>query len=1151
MDTLELVRRRARSRRAAALGDGDDPPPVGWQVVSAAARQQGYDLFELEPDDALLGGAEAMLDRGVEAIFFNGAVSEDLAATLVAHELGHLDLHAGTTLCGAAEVDASAPDEPASAGVRRVEGYGARERQELQANVYARELLLPREISRTLFLDRRFKARDIAATCQLPLELVRQQLCESLLTPEPPEPLVPAGDATPSPTLGGHLDPSQRAAAEHTGSPLLLEAGPGTGKTRTLVARIVRLVEQGVEPASILALTFSNKAAREITERVASSLPEEAPAIWTGTFHAFGLEILRKHHELVGLDAKIRIFDRSDAIDKLENALPVLGLKHHQNLYEPALELKEMLAAVSRAKDELVDFATYAALARTMQAKARDAAEREAAERALEVAKVYEMYQRILDLDRAVDFGDLILKPTRLLESQPAVRAAVRLRHRHVLVDEYQDVNRASARLLKAIAGDGRRLWVVGDARQSIYRFRGASSSNMRLFAEDFPGASQRALGINYRSSQEIVETLTRFAPHMRASSQSLPLELESHRGPAGSAPDVFVAPDRDGEISAVAARILELERAGVPFSEQAVLFRSNGNLNRFSAGLEARGVPVLHLGSLFERGEVRDMLSLLWLLGDPRGGALMRVAAFPAYAVPATDLRLYLRMVREKKWHATEALARLDQIPELSPEATEGLSRLGNDLVELDRKATPWQILARYLFDDGPYLRDLLSREAAERPLASVALYQLLGFLRTARPGGRGFPATRLLNKVRRLVFLTEEVHLRQIPQMARHLAGVKLMTIHGAKGLEFEAVHLPAMTVSGLPANFRPPRCPPPDGMISGPQHDKDPVRESHHAEEECLFFVAASRSRTHLCLYRSRTAGKVTRKPSKFLSGMGFAAAFPREAQEATQPVGEPVLSIAREGLGPLDGRDIAQYERCPRRFFYGRLFGLAGSYRDSAYLKAHRTIYAVIDWLKEQPAGAFPSPEQALEHLDQVWKDVGPTGHAFERQFRSLAETLVGRLITSHEGRKLETAKPLAVPLPSGEVAVAPDLWIGLEDGRVLLRILRTGRKGSFQGDDTIHGLFEAAARLRYGLDGYELDVLHLTDHRRTPIAMSLQKVISRVEKSEGYLSAMVAGKYPPQRDQVRCPLCPYFFVCPTVPGGPLKLGPGEPEVAPED
>ena len=255
-------------------------------------------------------------------------------------------------------------------------------------------------------------------------------------------------------------DPSQDRAAAHRGSAFELQAGPGTGKTRTLVKRVLSLLRDGVDPASILVLTFSNRAAGELSERLVSVVPEQAPRIWIGTFHAFGLDLIRRYHDKLGLPPDPALFDRSRAIEVLEEVLPTLPLVHYRNLWDPALVLRDIVGAISRAKDELVDASQYRALAQAHWDRETDPENKEGAAKALEVAQVYKIYQETLRSCRSVDFGDLIMRPTLLIEADEAVLTAARLRHRHVLVDEYQDVNRASARLLLAVAGDGSRLWV-------------------------------------------------------------------------------------------------------------------------------------------------------------------------------------------------------------------------------------------------------------------------------------------------------------------------------------------------------------------------------------------------------------------------------------------------------------------------------------------------------------------------------------------------------------------------------------------------------------------------------------------------------------------------------------------------------------------
>ena len=374
-----------------------------------------------------------------------------------------------------------------------------------------------REIARELYLAQGLSATSIAHRRRLPKDLVRQQLLDALLLPV-------AGAESEPKQRPSQRDESQDRAAAHTGSAYQLQAGPGTGKTSTVVKKVTRLIQHGVDPSSILILTFSNRAAGELSERIAAALPGHAGRIWIGTFHAFGLDLLRRYHDQLGLPADPQLFDRSDAIEVLEEILPTLPLVHYRNLWDPTLILRDILSAISRAKDELVLPGRYKLLAQAMRDSATDDPARKAAEKAFEVAGVYELYERELARRGAVDFGDLVMRPALLLEQEEQIKNAVQLRHRHVLVDEYQDVNRASARLLRAVAGDGRRLWVVGDSRQSIYRFRGASSTNMTAFMDEYPNAAVDQLEINYRSTHEIVKNLEAVAPHLGASQEMLPL---------------------------------------------------------------------------------------------------------------------------------------------------------------------------------------------------------------------------------------------------------------------------------------------------------------------------------------------------------------------------------------------------------------------------------------------------------------------------------------------------------------------------------------------------------------------------------------------------------------------------------------------------
>jgi DNA helicase II / ATP-dependent DNA helicase PcrA len=1139
MDGFDPIRDTAARLHTELVTTGADPSR-SWAMVEAALRQLELELVWLPAGDPALKGAFALFDEQSGTICCTEGGDTARHVELIAHEIGHACIHAASSHCTAHDIDASRSTEAAPVGLQRVEAYGAYERRELQANVFAREFLLPRAEARRLHLTKRLGAAAIADGLRLPKDLVRQQLLDALLLPDAPP-------SEPEPTgRGVRADPSQDAAARHRGSAFLLQAGPGTGKTHTLVKRVVSLVDEGIDPGTILVLTFSNRAAGELLERIAAAVPNAAPTIWIGTFHAFGLDLIRRYHDKLELPADPPLFDRSDAIEVLEEILPTLPLVHYRNLWDPALVLRDIVAAISRAKDELTDPARYRALAHTMLEHAADDDACKAAEQALEVAQVYEVYEQALRARRAVDFGDLVMRPALLLERDEAVRAAIHLRHRHVLVDEYQDVNRASGRLLRAVAGGGRRLWVVGDSRQSIYRFRGASSANMIAFTGEYPDVAVGQLSINYRSSLEIVDTVVGFAPHLGASQGMLPLALTADRGSAALRPQLRRFDTLDQEMAGLAASVLELETAGVRLHDQAVLCRSNGRLNEIAAALEARGIPVLHLGSLFERDEVRDLLALLSLAVDPFGDGLARVGTMPLYDLPLQDVRTMTLRLRETDQAALEKLASVVATAELSADGARGLARLVADLDGLTTDASPWEFLTTYLLDRTELLAALAVRDAVADRMRAVAIWQFLNFIRERSPTGSGLPIQRTLDRVRQLVLLAEERDLRQVPAGALHMNAVRLMTVHGSKGLEFEAVHVPGLTVSSFPSSNRGQRCPTPDGMIMGAEHltGAEEATRAHSHEEECLFFVAASRAHTHLRLYlaRQRPNGH-NRAPSPYLgwfSGTGLEE-VPRPPTlllppDAPRPTLVPI--VWPNGCHVTDAR-LRLYEQCPRRFFYTHVLGLGGARKSTAFTRTHDCLYDFMQWLSAARLSGAIGENVAMCEFERIWQANGPTDHAFAADYRRLADRLVRALLRLGGGQRFRKAEPLAIDFPNGRVLVQPDETTELPSGTVVLRRVRTGYKRSDEYDRLEYTLYHLAARARYGA-AYVVGALHLTDESVETVAVSTTKMSNHRKKSEAMLADITAGRFAPDNDAVRCPRCPHFFICAATPHGPLTL-----------
>ena len=373
IDGVELGRQFASGLHFDLVRNGVDP----WDSLALAhaeAKRLGIDVETTARGASALNGGRASFVPGARLILHEREGSEFDRAFLIAHELGHVHLGDDVIEQGPYDIDPVRPAEATPVGLDRVVDYGRRQRREVQMDLFARELLLPRSWVMALHLQEELSATEIAARLGATFDVVAQQLFDALMLPDVPEEKSTDGDEHP-------LNELQKKAACHEGSHYLLRAGPGTGKSRTLVGRVEHLLRQGVDPRRILVLTFSNKAAGELSSRIAHFNTDAAASIWVGTFHAFGLDLVRRFHQEMGLPADPRLLDRVEAVELIEASFPRLGLQHYRNLYDPTEIISDILSAVSRAKDEVVDAEAYLALARQMREGATNDAEAEAADK--------------------------------------------------------------------------------------------------------------------------------------------------------------------------------------------------------------------------------------------------------------------------------------------------------------------------------------------------------------------------------------------------------------------------------------------------------------------------------------------------------------------------------------------------------------------------------------------------------------------------------------------------------------------------------------------------------------------------------------------------------------------------------------------------
>ncbi|MEX2170732.1 MAG: UvrD-helicase domain-containing protein [Pirellulales bacterium] len=1133
IDPVEVSRQAAERLHSAAVSSGCDPWN-GYDFACAEATRRNLAVEKVPLGDVRLHGGRALYDPDALLILHEDAGDSFTNAFLVAHEIGHVECGGQNEFSTTATPDPMRSVEASPVGLDRVVDYSRRERREVQMDLFAREFLLPRSWLRRLHVEEGLSASEISARCRAPHAVIAQQLLDALLLP-------PVSLSSPPHVAPKPFNQEQNKAITHRGKPYLLEAGPGTGKTQTLVGRITDLISAGTDPNKILVLTFSNKAAGELSERIAHSHPQAATAMWIGTFHAFGLDLIRRFHDRLGLPTEPRLLDRSEAIELLENEYPRLNLVHFKNLWDPSQPLGTVLDAISRANDEVVDAAHYQQLAEAMLRSASSDEQKVAAERSLEVAKVFASYEQIKLKNGYVDFGDLVAGPVRLCETYADVQEHLSARYEHVLVDEFQDVNRSSIRLLTALTRSGENLWVVGDAKQSIYRFRGASSFNMARFGiDDFAGGERGRLTVNYRSTSEVCDTFLTFATGMNVVAGA-DVSLQAERGSTGYIPECRSADTDQQEVAAVAESIEEMRHAGYSYRDQAILCSGNDRLVRFAEGIEQLGIPVLYLGNLFERSEIKDLLCLLSLMVDRRAMGLLRIAAMPHYTVSLADISCVLTHLKDNDSAPLQWVTDAGSIHGLSNDGGEGLRRIGKLLLTSDISENPWTLLSQVLFDRSRLAADIATSADIRARSQGVAIWQFMNFLRN-QPPGSGLPIVRVLERIRRLVLHSDERDLRQLPAAAQGIDAVRLMTMHGSKGLEFPVVHIPGLTSASMP---RSPNAAlargiaPPDGLIAGASGSGiDATKQALVEEQECLFFVALSRARDRLFLYHPTiTANGRSRPRSPFIGRLGATIRSQDIVPSLTLPPvdGELPVPIKIVGAFAFSDYQLALYERCPRRFLYTHVLEVGGRRTESAFMKLHVAVQHVVDGLSQQ-LDTQPSLAEIEIQLANEWDSHGPADHGYSDEYKRIAWQLIRFFIDSSSGSKRLPAPQLRLPVAGGEIVVTPDQVLTDDTGNVRMRRVRTGHKKSNDDDSLAAAAFHIAASAHS--PGCTVELVFLSDGAITPIEMT-SRVLGNRKNSIAQMGAGVKDGHFPLKEGPTCPRCPAYYVCPSLPPGPLN------------
>lgn len=625
------------------------------------------------------------------------------------------------------------------------------------------------------------------------------------------------------------LNDRQCEAVKHTEGPLLITAGAGSGKTKVLTCRIAHLLELGVAPYRILAITFTNKAAKEMKERVTNLVGAQADSIWLSTFHSFCAKLLRFEVDgFHGYTRNFTIYDSSDQLVLVKDCLKKLNLDDKQ--FMP----RSVLGTISSAKNVLMDAKAFAA-------KASDFYEQK-------VADVYALYQEKLRENNAVDFDDLLFLAVRLLQEKEDVREKYQSRFQYILVDEYQDTNHAQYALTKILAARWRNICVVGDADQSIYAWRGADIRNIIDFTRDYPDAASIKLEQNYRSTKTILHA----ANAVIDNNESRPKKTLWTENPSGNKIIHYQAQTEHDEADYIAGVIYNRhEISHEPYGDMAILFRTNAQSRVLEEKLMRYAIPYTMVGGtkFYDRKEIKDVLAYLRLLYNPEDSlSLTRIINVPKRNIGATTMEHVSAYAEEQGISLFEALSSTDEIP-VTKRARTSLENFAAMIFDLlnDIEGKDVLSLIETVIKQTGY-GDMLDKEAEHDPQGESRKENVGEFLSVAKDYMDSNPDGNLQD------FLENVALVSDVDDFESSDSKVTLMTLHAAKGLEFPVVFL-----TGLDEGLFP--------------HSRTLLDPSQVEEERRLAYVGITRAERQLYVTNATTRtmyGRISAyMPSRFLA------------------------------------------------------------------------------------------------------------------------------------------------------------------------------------------------------------------------------------------------------------------------------------------
>jgi len=916
------------------------------------------------------------------------------------------------------------------------------------------------------------------------------------------------------------LNQAQRQAVIHDNGPLLIVAGAGTGKTTVLINRLSYLIDQGVAPDKILLVTFTEKGAGELVERADKLLPYGYVDLWISTFHGLAERLLRDRGLDIGLPIDFKILDQTAQWIFVKKHLSEFVLDYYRPLGNPDKFIGDLLKHFSRLKDENIgadDYLRYAGeLEQNQDAMLSGAPGRKTADsldargkldtsRVKELADAYHLYNQLLLENKFLDFGDLIVYALKLLRERPQILKSYQNKFAYVMVDEFQDTNYSQYQLLKLLAAPQNNLLAVGDDNQSIFKFRGAALSNIMQFKDDYPTAPVVVLTDNYRSGQPILDRAYDLIKHNDPNTLEVKLHISKRlisQSSDGQA-RCLVWPDLAAETAGVADLIESWHEGETNWSDLAILVRANATADRFLNELKRRGVPAQFVSwrGLYYKPIILDSLAYCRLLDNyHESGALFRVLNLPLARVNHLDLVNILRFGRTKLWSLFEALTHAAAIPGVSAEAKANIAKLLALIKchsELAKDFGVSQLFVKIAQD--VFLPFLTEADTEEFDYLNQFLQKIKKFEET-NPSG-------LLSEFLELLDWELEAGDTGSLSLSREDADtVKIMTVHTAKGLEFDGVAVADVVDKKFPTINRGETIPLPDALVK----ESLPESDAHVEEERRLFYVAMTRARRQLVISGALDHGGATlKKPSKFVNEAGLTAetmtsSVPRNElarelsrQNEVVPTAAPRLALPKR----FSFSQLESFDRCP--WAYKHLHLLKIPTPPKAAMVFGRVMHVALNRfltpLLSGQADLFGLNQSAVSDLnwpvlkkiyDEVWQDYGyanrEEAEAYRRQGLTSLKIFQERLAADATPRLVFLEKKLYPKLDNYALDCVIDRVDQLPDGTVAIIDYKTG-------EPKLKPTFDDKRQLLF----YQLALEQLTDWRVSRLTYEYLKTGGRV------------------------------------------------------